>query len=302
MEYMKYIDVNEASIRWGISDRRIRLLCNEGRIDGAIKLGWSWAIPDDTPKPRDGRVLRHFKNMDIRPGFVDQDALDGKLEAMPLTSDYAESEEFSALIADTIEFLLDMEGTPLRKSDIDRILSGKMVSSLKLSDHLVVLNFRSCMINLAGNREKWTEKDVRMINARLMQGIDDYHSSDYREGLSDIALRGKVKLAVAPQMETIFAQYESWSELEPLVRAVMLFGEVKRCKPFDGHPEILAYLILAGELMASGMRPPHIKKEDRTEAESSAFIAYARGNYKDLTAFIESRVNVSYGEEVVRNV
>ena len=299
---MKYIDVNEASSRWGISDRRIRLLCNEGRIDGAIKLGWSWAIPDDTPKPRDGRVLRHFKNMDIRPGFVDQDALDSKLSSMPLDSAYIVSDEFNTLISDTLEFLLDMEGTPLRKCDIDRILSGEMVSSLKLSDHLVVLNFRSCMINLAGNREKWTEKDVRMINARLMQGIDDYSSSEYREGLSDIALRGKVKLPVAPQMETIFAQYESWSELEPLVRSVMLFGEVKRCKPFDGHPEILAYLILAGELMSSGMRPPHIKKEDRTEAESSAFIAYARGNYKDLTAFIESRVNVSYGEEVPRNV
>ena len=111
-----------------------------------------------------------------------------------------------------------------------------------------------------------------------------------------------MKLAVAPQMETIFAQYESWSALEPLVRSVMLFGEIKRCRPFDGHPELLAYLVLAGELMSSGMRPPHIRKEDRTEAESAAFIAYARGNYRDLTTFIESRVLVSYGEEVKRNV
>ena len=166
---MKYIDVNEASILWGISDSRIRLLCNEGRIDGAIKLGWSWAIPDDTPNPRDGRVLRHFKNMDIRPGFVDQDTLQEKQEAMPLDSDYVRSPEFSSLVSDTLSFLLDMEGKTLKSADIEKILSGRMVSHLTLEEHLVVLNFRSCMINLASNRERWTEKDVRLINSRLMQ-------------------------------------------------------------------------------------------------------------------------------------
>ena len=79
---MKYIDVKEAAAKWGITDRRIRLLCSEGRIDGAIKLGWSWTIPADTPKPRDGRVLRKFKTLDIRPGTVDVDAITRMMERL----------------------------------------------------------------------------------------------------------------------------------------------------------------------------------------------------------------------------
>ena len=294
---MKYIDVKEASERWGISDRRIRLLCNEGRIDGAIKLGWSWTIPEDTPKPRDGRVLRHFRNLDIRAGFIDQEALDGQVEKHPLDDDYRASEEFSLQLASTLCYLLDLEGRPIGKDEILSVFSGRIVDSLSLEAHLIVTNFRSCMLYLSRCKERWTEKDIRLINARLMQGIDDMGSACYRSGLCDIALRGKEKLEVAPQMETIFTQYESWSALNPLVRGVMLYGEIGRCRPFDGYPHLLSYLVLSGELMANGIRPPVLSTQDKEEAEQASFIAYARGNYRDLTAFIEARVMKSYSKE-----
>lgn len=53
---MKYMSSKEASEKWGISDRRIRVLCNEGRIEGAIKIGRNWSIPFDANKPVDARV------------------------------------------------------------------------------------------------------------------------------------------------------------------------------------------------------------------------------------------------------
>ncbi|PWN00732.1 MAG: DNA-binding protein [Massilioclostridium sp.] len=40
----------------GITMRRIQILCNEDRIPGAIKIGRTWAIPDDEPKPADARI------------------------------------------------------------------------------------------------------------------------------------------------------------------------------------------------------------------------------------------------------
>lgn len=40
----------------GKSARRINTLCLEGRIDGAIKFGNTWAIPKDAEKPKDERV------------------------------------------------------------------------------------------------------------------------------------------------------------------------------------------------------------------------------------------------------
>ena len=51
-----YMKVSDASVKWGISNRRIVTLCNEGRIDGAIKFGNTWAIPEDTEKPKDERI------------------------------------------------------------------------------------------------------------------------------------------------------------------------------------------------------------------------------------------------------
>jgi len=50
--------VQEASKRWNISDRRIRTLCSQGRIEGVVKEGRSYKIPYDALKPIDGRTLR----------------------------------------------------------------------------------------------------------------------------------------------------------------------------------------------------------------------------------------------------
>lgn len=55
-EKMKYITANQAAKRWGISQRRVQVLCAEGRIKGVFKLGEAWAIPADTEKPNDKRV------------------------------------------------------------------------------------------------------------------------------------------------------------------------------------------------------------------------------------------------------
>ena len=53
---MKYISTSEAAEKWNLSKRRIFVLCNEGRIDGAQKAGSTWIIPDDAEKPNDARI------------------------------------------------------------------------------------------------------------------------------------------------------------------------------------------------------------------------------------------------------
>ena len=53
---MKYLSVPQTAERWGISSRRIQILCHEARIPGAVKIGNRWAIPDDEPKPADARI------------------------------------------------------------------------------------------------------------------------------------------------------------------------------------------------------------------------------------------------------
>ena len=52
----------EAEEKWNISERRIRQLLGEGRIEGAVKLGGIWNIPKDAIKPIDKRVVRPDNN------------------------------------------------------------------------------------------------------------------------------------------------------------------------------------------------------------------------------------------------
>lgn len=61
-----YLKISEVSKKWGIKERRINTLCLEGRIEGAVKFGNTWAIPDSAEKPKDqriksGKYIKHDK-------------------------------------------------------------------------------------------------------------------------------------------------------------------------------------------------------------------------------------------------
>lgn len=53
---MGFLTTTQASEKWGISSRRIQILCAEGRVPGAMRIGTLWAIPEDAEKPKDARV------------------------------------------------------------------------------------------------------------------------------------------------------------------------------------------------------------------------------------------------------
>jgi hypothetical protein len=51
-----FMPVSKVAEKWGISERRIQVLCSEGRIDGAFRIGKAWIIPSDAKKPADARI------------------------------------------------------------------------------------------------------------------------------------------------------------------------------------------------------------------------------------------------------
>ena len=53
---MKYMSTFEIAEKWGISHRRVSLLCNQNRIPGAQRAGSRWIIPEDAEKPNDARI------------------------------------------------------------------------------------------------------------------------------------------------------------------------------------------------------------------------------------------------------
>lgn len=63
---MEYITAQEAAEKWGITRRRVQVLCVEGRIEGAIKKANLWLLPGNIEKPLDKRKTRYSnKNIDM---------------------------------------------------------------------------------------------------------------------------------------------------------------------------------------------------------------------------------------------
>lgn len=42
--------------KWEITVRRVQVLCSQGRIPGATKLGSFWVVPKEAEKPRNHRI------------------------------------------------------------------------------------------------------------------------------------------------------------------------------------------------------------------------------------------------------
>ena len=58
----KYMTASEAAQKWGITQRRVQILCQNHRIEGIFKLGDNWAIPVDAVKPLDKRKINCKEN------------------------------------------------------------------------------------------------------------------------------------------------------------------------------------------------------------------------------------------------
>ena len=52
---MEFLTTKQAAELWGISARRVALLCAQGRIPGTVKAGKTWLLPPDAKKPLDPR-------------------------------------------------------------------------------------------------------------------------------------------------------------------------------------------------------------------------------------------------------
>lgn len=66
---MKYITTLEASKKWNISQRRVRILCQNGHIKNCVLIGKTWQIPEDAEKPQDHRTLLAKEAEDYKDCF-----------------------------------------------------------------------------------------------------------------------------------------------------------------------------------------------------------------------------------------
>ena len=46
-----YMTAREMAKRWDVSVRQVQFWCSEEKIEGIIRFGGVWAIPENAPKP-----------------------------------------------------------------------------------------------------------------------------------------------------------------------------------------------------------------------------------------------------------
>lgn len=74
---MDYMDVKTAAKCWDLTERRLTMLCRNGRIEGAKKEGGIWLIPTNANKPKDGRsnkattIMKNTKKLPMPIGISD---------------------------------------------------------------------------------------------------------------------------------------------------------------------------------------------------------------------------------------
>ena len=125
-----YLTVKQAAEKWGISDRRVRILCAEGKVSGVIREGRCWMIPADARKPVDGR----FKATDSLLTAIERKKRE--LDARrPLTKGELErlTEEF------IVEYTYNsnaIEGNTLTLRETDMVLRGLTIDRKPLKDHM----------------------------------------------------------------------------------------------------------------------------------------------------------------------
>lgn len=65
---ISYTSAKEMAKKWNISQRRVAVLCAEGRIIGAMMVGHTWIIPENAQKPIDKRSVRYqTKKIEVKP-------------------------------------------------------------------------------------------------------------------------------------------------------------------------------------------------------------------------------------------
>ena len=67
MELMTSVEMAQ---QWGISSRRVAILCEDGRVEGAFKKGKTWLIPSDAKKPDDRRRVQFKGQKELQTNNV----------------------------------------------------------------------------------------------------------------------------------------------------------------------------------------------------------------------------------------
>ncbi len=293
---MEFMTTKEAVNKWDISERRIRKLLQDGRIDGAIKVGNIWSIPSDANKPVDKRSIKldniEFK-FDLPANYFNEvDELNKKLNSKrPISKEALKSLKDSINLEWTYNSN-GIEGNTLTLRETQVVLEGITVGGKSLKEHLEAINHEKAiqfLDDLIKDKDPITEWDIKNIHQLILKEIDDANAGKYRN--ENVRIKGANHippdyLIIPELMNKLIINYQSWNKYHPIIKAALLHGELVKIHPFvDGNGRT-SRLVMNLSLMNSGYVPVIIKKEKRLEYYNALDKAHTTGDYTDFVKLV----------------
>ena len=293
---MEYMTTREAEEKWNISERRIRQLLGEGRIEGAIKVGNAWNIPKDAIKPTDKRVVRPDNNefiINLDDNYFDEvDNLKKQLDSKrPIPKETLKSLKESINLEWTYNSN-GIEGNTLTLRETQVVLEGITVGGKTITEHLEAINHEKAILyldDLVKDKQAITEWNIKNIHQLILKEIDNENAGKYRK--ENVTIKGATHIPadfvkVPELMEKLILNYETWKKYHPIIQATLLHGELVKIHPFiDGNGRT-SRLIMNLDLMNHGYNPVIIKKENRLEYYEVLDKAHITGDYTDFIKLV----------------
>lgn len=256
-----YMTGKQAAEKWGISDRRVRILCAQGKVSGVTREGRRWMIPTDTEKPEDGR----FKATDDILASIDRKKreLDTR---RPLTEGELErlTEEF------VIEYTYNsnaIEGNTLTLRETDMVLRGLTIDRKPLKDHMEAVGHKEAfdfVRDLVKEQTPLSESIIRQIHYLVLADKREDRGVYRRVPVKIMGARNEPvqPYLIQPKMEQLLETYRNRTD-HMIPRLAWFHIEFEGIHPFiDGNGRT-GRLLVNLELMKAGYPPIDIKFADR---------------------------------------
>lgn len=248
----EFISVKEASIQWNLSERTVRNYCSLGRVDGAILVGKTWAIPVETKKPKranekEGKNyllerLRFEKKNQIKGGIYHKLMID-----LTFNSNHIEGNE---LTHDEMRYIFETRTIGIKKNT-----SKKVDDIVETMNHFAaidrVIDFANYPLS-----EAFIKELHRILKSNTSDSKLPYFSvGDYKKMPNEVGgLETTHPRLVGSEMKKLFSQY-SKKESHSLEEIVEFHVQFERIHPFQDGNGRVGRLITFKECLKNNLVP-----------------------------------------------